>query len=157
MFVQNILRCCFYGIVFVALPLARQTPAPKADPAKATVFFFRYTEWHGNIVEPSVYCDGVQLARLDNGRYFAIEFDPGRHSCKSSHKQSLIELDLKAGETYYIRMEMEPGAFQTRGRLVPIGKVRGPIELRKTRPLSPEKVKDKKRVRLDLPPPDTPQ
>ena len=103
-----------------------------------------------------MYCDGVQLARLDNGRYFAIEFDPGRHSCKSNHKQSQLELDLRAGEIFYIRMEMEPGVFKPKGRLIPVGKTRGPIELRHTRPLSPEKVKDKKRVRLDLPPPESP-
>ena len=138
---------------------SQEKKSPGAAPvgeATAIVYFFRYTEWHGNIVEPSVYCDGIQLARLDNGRYFAVRFDPGEHTCKSNHKESTLKLALKAGEIYYVRMEMELGVWKSKGRLVPIGKARGPIELRKLQALSPEKIKDKTRVIVDLPPPDSP-
>ncbi len=138
------------------VPAQKPATAGNRDPARATVYFFRYTEWHGNMLEPSVYCDGVQLARLDNGRYFAIELEPGKHACHSNHKESRVELDLKAGEIYYVRMEMEMGMWKTKGRLVPIGQTRAAMELRSVSPLSSEKVKDKKRVRLDLPPPESP-
>jgi hypothetical protein len=36
--------------------------------AKATVYVYRYKQFVGAALSPSVYCDDLQLARMDNGR-----------------------------------------------------------------------------------------
>src|SRR5687767_13140165 len=69
---------------------------PGAQDAKATVHVYRYKHFGGGALEPSVYCDDVELARMDNGRQFSVKLDPGKHTFRSNDKQGRIELDTKA-------------------------------------------------------------
>jgi hypothetical protein len=61
---------------------AQEKAAPSVTPqdsAKATVYIYRYKQFVGAALAPSVYCDDVQLARMENGRYFATTVEPGKH------------------------------------------------------------------------------
>ena len=50
----------------------KSSPAPvPQNSSKATVYVYRYKQFVGAALAPSVYCDDVQLARMENGRYFA--------------------------------------------------------------------------------------
>jgi uncharacterized protein DUF2846 len=142
-------------VMFVAASaFARgQDATAQADgkQATATVYFYRYKQFVGGALEPSVYCDDAQLARMDNGRYFALKLEAGKHTLHSNDKQSGIGLDAKAGQQYFVRMEIATGFAKGHGRLVLMSPEQGSYELKssKLKPLDAGKVVDKARVSIE--------
>jgi hypothetical protein len=65
-----------------------QLVRPSADSRSSTVYIYRYKQFVGSALGPSVYCDENELARMDNGRYFLVELPPGTHTFRSNDKQS---------------------------------------------------------------------
>ena len=123
----------------------------KLNPTTATVYVYRYKQFVGSALSPSVYCDEVQLARMDNGRYFTVKLAPGKHSFRSNDKQSGLELDLKAGQPYFIRVEIAPGFMKGHGRLIQMTAEQGTYELKskKLLPLEANKSVDSTRVSVE--------
>jgi hypothetical protein len=64
-------------LVTVVLYLALASQGLPGESVR--VFFYRYKQLTGFGVSPSVYCDEVQLARMENGRYFVVTLAPGKH------------------------------------------------------------------------------
>lgn len=132
------------------------TPAPAAtapatEPAatksnKGRIYFYRIKMYTGSALEPSVYCDDKELARMDNGRHFAIDLDPGEHTCRMGDKQTGFALDLKAGEEYYAKITLDMGLLKGRGRLNLLQKEQGAFEMKKTKPLGVDKIRDRSLV-----------
>lgn len=122
-------------------------PVDKTD-TKATVYVYRYKQFTGSALAPSVYCDEAQLAKMENGRYFTIRIDPGKHVFHSNDKQAGVELDLKAGEQYFIRVEIVAGMMKGHGRMILVAPEQGKYELAssKLKPLDADKVVDSARV-----------
>jgi hypothetical protein len=120
--------------------------APAANAGAAQVYVYRYRQFVGSGLEPSVYCDDMQLARMDNGRYFVAAVESGPHTFRANDKQSGILIDLKPGEQYYLRVELAPGLLKGHGRLVLVPKEQGEFEVAKLKPLGPDKIKDPVRV-----------
>lgn len=139
------------GVVAMAQQSANTANASDAKESKAMVHIYRYKQFVGGALEPSVYCDETQLARMDNGRYFAAMVDPGKHTFRSNDSQSGIELDTKAGQEYFIRVEIATGFAKGHGRLVLMSPEQGNYELKskKLKPLDASKVMDKARVSLE--------
>jgi hypothetical protein len=130
--------------------------APSAgDPgaeAKAVVYVYRNRNSSGPPPNsPSVFCDEQELARLQNGRYFSIRLDAGKHSFRSTDEKSVADLDVKDGQAYYIRGEGEvvPVRLKPRGRLTVMSKEEGASEARTLKPADSGMVKDSLRVVLD--------
>ena len=98
---------------------------------------------------PSVYCDEHELARMQNGRYFSVRLDAGKHTFRSTDGQSVTDLDVKDGQTYYIRGEVVPVKLKPRGRLTLMSKEEGASDVRVLKPLDAAMVKDSGRVVLD--------
>src|SRR5690242_18043214 len=107
--ILGLLIFCFLGLAAVAV--AQESDSQKtADthkagdtkPSKATVYIYRYKQFTGSALSPSVYCDETELARIENGRYFAVKVDPGKHVFRSNDRQSGTELDAKAGQQYFL-------------------------------------------------------
>lgn len=124
-------------------PAANQT----SSDTKALVHIYRYKE-EGSGGLP-VFCDETELAKLDNGRYFLAKLNAGRHVFHSSDKQSGIELDLKSGQEYYIRVAMPPplpGVFRPKGRVVLVAPEQGTYEVQKLRPIDSRKIKNTEMV-----------
>jgi hypothetical protein len=121
---------------------------PTAKHSKAMVYIYRYKQFVGGALEPSVYYDGTQLARMDNGRYFAVEVEPGKHTFYSNDKQSGLELNVRAGEKYFVRVEIAAGMMKGHGRLVLMAPEQGSYELKskKLKPLDASKIVDRTRV-----------
>jgi hypothetical protein len=88
---------------------------------------------------------------MQHGRYFSIRLDAGKHSCRSTDGQSVVELDVKAGQTYYIRGEVVPIGGKPRGAITRMSPEQGASEARKLKPLPSGMVKDRNRVLLDPP------
>jgi hypothetical protein len=133
-----------------------QTAASPAAPAapqsdKATVYFYRYKQYVGSALAPSVYCDEAQLARMENGRYFAVKLDPGKHAFRSNDKQSGAEIELKAGQEYFFRVEIASGFMKGHGRLIMMvpEQARYELQAKNLKPLDADKVVDKARVSLE--------
>jgi len=127
-------------------PTENQSLVTPATVAAATVYFYRYKQFVGSALAPSVYCDEGELARMENGRFFVAKFTPGKHVFRSNDKQAGIESELKAGQEYYIRVELVPGAMKGHGRLVLVQAEQGAYEIKKLKPLDADKVKDNEHV-----------
>ena len=126
-------------------PAAVQPPvATKTD--KARIYFYRIKQFAGSALEPSVYCDDKELARMDNGRYFAVDLDPGEHTCRMGDNQTGFTVETKSGESYYAKITIDTGFWKGRGRLTLLQKEQGAFELKKVKPLDVAKVKDRSLV-----------
>jgi hypothetical protein len=123
-------------------------PAATSKSGKGRIFFYRIKQFTGSALEPSVYCDDKELARMDNGRYFAVDLEPGEHTCRMGDKQTGFALNVKAGEEYYAKITIEMGFLKGRGRLSLLQKEQGAFELKKVELLDASKVKDRSLVTL---------
>lgn len=128
---------------------AQEEKTPETPNAVAEVYIYRYKQFIGYLVEPPVYCDQVILAQMDNGRYFKVTLDLGTYTFRSNDKQSGIEMELKGGEKYYIRVEIANGTWTQRGRVFLMAKEQGAYEIKKLKPLDTIKIKDRKRVSIE--------
>lgn len=148
--------------LFLALCLANVFASAQEQPqavtaqaasttSKAIVYVYRYKQFVGSALGPSVYYDEVQLARMDNGRYFMVKADPGKHTFRSNDKQSGVDLDLKAGQEYFIRVEIAAGFMKGHGRLILTSAEQGRYEVQssKLKPLDASKVVDTARVSVE--------
>jgi hypothetical protein len=125
--------------------VAADAQTPNAvSPDKARVYVYRYKQLLGAAAEPRIYCDQVELVRMDNGRYFSILLPPGKHLFRSSNKQSGIEIDVKAGQTYYLRVDMVSGFYGgPHDQLVKADPEQAAYELKQLKPLGNDKIKDR--------------
>ena len=134
---------------------AQEKAAPSVasqDSAKATVYIYRYKQFVGAARAPSVFCDDVQLARMENGRYFATTVEPGKHIFRSNDEQSGIVLLATAGQQYFIRVDIAAGFMKGHGRLLLMDSQQGTYELTsdKLKPLDAGKVVAKERVSVEV-------
>ena len=127
-------------------------PTKPQDSSKATVYVYRYKQFVGSALAPSVYCDDVQLARMENGRYFTATVDPGKHIFRSNDEQSGIVLQAVAGQQYFVRVDIAAGFMKGHGRLTLMDSQQGTYELTsdKLKPLDASKVVDKDRVSVEV-------
>lgn len=72
---SSILLFAFASLAVAQAPAVTPGTAVDAKASKATVYVYRYKQFVGAALEPSVYCDDVQLARMSNGRYFTVKVD----------------------------------------------------------------------------------
>ena len=119
------------------------------DAPKATVYIYRYKQFIGSRAKPSVYCDETQLAKIENGRFFVAKLDPGVHTFRANDKQSGVELDMKAGQVYYIRVEIIDSFFKQYGRVVLTAPEQGAYEVKNLKPLGTKSIKDRSRVLVE--------
>ncbi len=141
-------------VLLCSFAYAQDTPATapansataQDGSSQATVYVYRYKQFVGSALAPSVYCDETELARMENGRFFAVKLPAGKHTFRSNDKQAGVEEDLKGGQTYYIRVELVAGMMKGHGRLVSVAPEQGSYEIKKLKALDPDKVKDTQRV-----------
>jgi hypothetical protein len=60
------------ALVLISLPSLYAQP-----PVKATVYIYRISNYDGSFRKPSVFCDGIQIARMRNGPIFRANAKPG--------------------------------------------------------------------------------
>jgi Protein of unknown function (DUF2846) len=152
--IQLLLAVSLSGLFALAQEPTKSKPQiADAQTSKATVYVYRYKQFVGSALAPSIYCDGAELARMENGRYFTANLEPGKHTFTSNDKQSGIDLDLKAGDEYFMRVELAAGFAKGHGRLVLVAREQGAYELKSDRlkPLDANKVANKDVVSLGEP------
>lgn len=132
-----------FGIFALATAGAagQESNAP-AQSSKARVYVYRYKQYVGKGIRPSVYCDEKEVARIQSGRSFVMGLTPGKHAFRSNDKQSQVEVDLKPGQDYYIRVEIATGFWKGHGRLIFVMPEQGAGEFKQTKPVDKGMVKD---------------
>ncbi|HWG59657.1 MAG TPA: DUF2846 domain-containing protein [Candidatus Acidoferrales bacterium] len=129
---------------------AQSNSVSQPQDSHATVYVYRYKQFVGKALSPSVYCDDSELARMENGRFFVVTLPPGNHVFRSNDKQAGVAVDLKAGEKYYVRVEIATGFMKGHGRVLSVPPDQGSYEIKKLKPLDSDKVKDTQHVTLAL-------
>jgi hypothetical protein len=117
------------------------TGSTSAD-TPVTVYIYRPGKLVGKALEPSVFCDGVELARMDNGRFVTLRLTPGKHIIHMTDKKKGFELDMGPGQEYYFRVGIEMGMWKGQGKLMLEEKEKGEAEIKKLKPLDSSKIKN---------------
>lgn len=136
-------------------PQAAQTPQPGAPASaaaadgKAVVFIYRPGKLVGKALEPSVYCDGVEVGRMDNGRYIVLLLEPGEHRIHTTEEYKRVDLKLGAGQVAFVRVKIEMGMMKGRGNVYLADEEDAAKTLKKSKPLGADKFKDNKLAVVD--------
>jgi len=128
---------------------AESTAVTNSGDPKATVYVYRKKNFNTRNMQPSVYLDGEEVARMDDGKFFAIKLEPGKHRLEVNKGHSGAEIDMKAGEQYYFRIDIKPGFWKGRGEVLYMQKEQGSLEIQKMNPLEDKWIKDKSKVTVD--------
>ena len=78
---------------------------------EATVYVFRKWSILGAAIKNVIYSDNVELARVQNGRYFRVRLEPMRHILRTKAADSDIVIDAKPGGVYYLQANIIFGGF----------------------------------------------
>jgi len=111
------------------------------DTTEATVYIYRPGKMAGKALEPSVFVDDTELARMDNGRYFAIKMKPGKHIIHMTDDKKGYAIDMGPGQTYYFRIGIEMGMWKGHGKITLDDADRAIKEIKKIKFIGPDKIK----------------
>jgi hypothetical protein len=127
-----------------------EIPTP-ANTAEAIVYVYRPSKMAGKALEPSVFVDDIELARMDNGRYFALKLKPGKHIVHMTDDKKGYAIDMGPGQTYYFRVGLEMGMWKGHGKITLDDADRAIKEIKKIKFIGQDKIKATTMV-VDIPP-----
>jgi hypothetical protein len=105
------------------------TPATAVRPDRATVYVYRPGSM-GAALHPTVSANGVPLADLAPTGYFVYYAAPGELELTAqTEAKTSVTLDVKAGETYYVKGSIGIGFFVGHPHLVIVSKDVGEKEI----------------------------
>lgn len=107
----------------------------------ATVFIYRPGKVVGNFMEPSVFVDKTEVARMDNGRYLALRLKPGKHTIRMTDDEKGYTIDASPGQTYFFRIGIERGMFKGNSTIAPEDRDRAVEEIKKLKFIGQDKIK----------------
>lgn len=102
-----------------AFPLIAAVQDKEASTKEATIYVYRnfYHTTFGKEA-PTITINGEKVAVLDEGRYFIAKAPAGFLVVTSGKKKdNRVEVEAKAGETYYFRVRAHPGNLFARFEL----------------------------------------
>jgi hypothetical protein len=138
--------------LFLTLFIACST-ATAQTPDRATVYI--YKTWHTATLWRAafaVYLDDKMIARLDRGIYLVASLPAGKHDFSTKNKKAGgITLDLKAGETYYLRLDTDSGTQVTNPRLSLVPLEQSRFDLKQMKPIDKKDIKDASIVLYPVP------
>ena len=114
--------------VFLSSCASVQREAAPSQPdrperGKGLVIVYRERHFTGSAVSYKVYDNGTRIGGLPNGAYFVYQAKPGVHKFTASTEVTDEKsLTVEAGKTYYIRGEVQMGAFVGRPHLIIVDK-----------------------------------
>ena len=117
-----------------------ETPAA-VNTAEAIVYIYRPSKMMGKALEPSVFVDDTELARMDNGRYFAVKLKPGKHIIHMTDDKKGYAIDMGPGRTYYFRIGLEMGMWKGKGKITLDDADRAIKEIKKIKFIGQDKIK----------------
>jgi hypothetical protein len=109
---------------------AKYTPETAVPTNKAAVYVYRPGSL-GAAISPNVQANGVPLSDLPAHGYFVYDATPGELTL-TAHTEATtsVTLDIKAGETYYVKGSLGMGFFVGHPHLVVVAKDVGESEIK---------------------------
>ena len=101
-----------------------------AEGEEALVVFYRPWRQGGELLNTSVFVDGVEIADLDNECYLPVRVPPGEHAFRSDEEGDAFSLDLAPGSVSYVRIDLVHGVWKGHGRLLLVDPIQGRAESR---------------------------
>jgi hypothetical protein len=126
---KSIFLCSLFALLCVAAGAQDVTPA--TAPVPATVHIYRYKQFTGSGLKPSVYCDGTELIRMRNGSVFSTTIAPGPHTFYANDKQAGAEFTLEPGREYFFRTDLQTGLWKGHFRLTMVMPQQGAFDIAK--------------------------
>jgi hypothetical protein len=127
----------------VQLAPATAAPGDVSAVADAIVYIYRPSKLMGKALEPSVFVDNVELARMDNGRYFTLKLKPGKHMVHMTNEKKGFAIDMGTGQTYYFRVGVEMGMWKGQGKITLEDSEKAIPEIKKLKFIGEDKIKDR--------------
>lgn len=134
-----------------AAPVPTEAPAAEALPngiasppeGKGQVVFFRESKFVGGAISYKVREGDTELGKLSNGSYFVYVAEPGAHAYTvHSEAKDVLNLEVEAGETYFVSGGVSMGVFAGRPNLSPSSQsayAAIAAKLKPAKPLKPKK------------------
>lgn len=131
-------------------------PQP-AQAAEGTATLYVYRPAEGSAVvgvifsgQPrnkiTVACDGVELARLPVGQYFAAKLPAGEHFVSDKkYQRGGIRFTVEPGQSYYMMAQWE-GSLRNHPVLRMVQADQGRIDVQGLKPIEPGSISDRARV-----------
>jgi hypothetical protein len=109
-----------------------------ATPADVAGIYIYRNERMGGRVKMPIEVDGAPIGFTTAKTYLYTEVAPGHHTIISQAENvDNLELEVQAGENYYIWQEVKMGAFSARNKLHLVDEVQGQSGVRETRLTEP--------------------
>lgn len=106
------------GTLAVANQLSQVSQPSAATPdGKVRVYVYRSSNIAEKEFRPSVYVDEMEVARMQEGRNVILALRPGTHAFRSTDKKDKVDLELQAGQKYYIRIDVSVASLTGHGKL----------------------------------------
>lgn len=124
--------------------VASGTESKIAPPpaGKGQIVFFREKKFVGGAVSYKVREGETELGKLSNGTYFVYVAEPGAHEYTvHSEAKDILNMEVEAGETYYVTGGITMGVFAGRPNLSPSDEVAFNALEGKLKPAKPLKKK----------------
>ncbi|MGH8108427.1 MAG: DUF2846 domain-containing protein [Arenimonas sp.] len=108
------------AIAVAELPKEITGMVGKPEPGKALVVFFRPSRGLGALIGFIVRENDVELGKLRNGNYFAVQVEPGAHTyVVHSEAKDVTAIEAEEGETYFVSGSITMGIMAGRPNLSP--------------------------------------
>jgi Protein of unknown function (DUF2846) len=104
--------------------------AADAEQSQATIYFYRPHRFVGSALKPSVFVDSTNVGRMRNGDNIKFSVAPGTHAVYSNDKSTGLSLEAKPGQTYYVRIDIQVGAFKGHGGITLMDPQQGSYEIK---------------------------
>lgn len=107
------------------------------------IVFFRESKMMGAAIGFIVREGEAELGKLRNATYFVHPTTPGQHSyVVHSEAKDMMNIEVEAGETYYVSGSLSMGVFAGRPNLSPSSQDAFVAAQKKLKPAKPLKAKD---------------
>jgi hypothetical protein len=116
------------------------------DEDPGTVYVYRIGQYNGSFNKLTLFCDGKETARLQNGRYFVMKLQPGTHLLSDKQAQYNIKIKIESGRTYYLQAGILMGVIGGHPRFTLTDPQSGAEDIKKVRLLNKENVRDRRVV-----------
>jgi len=107
-------------------------------PQKGTVYLYRVGRAVGAVLKIQVKVNGRDAGGIGNNNYFEWELESGVYTFSAFTKESspIVEIDVKPGEKYYLRLDQRVGLTQGgRVTLKQVDASKGAKEMKKAKKL----------------------
>jgi hypothetical protein len=101
-------------------PKAASAPAANAGSGTGTIVFFRESKFAGMAISFKVREGEAELGKLSSGSYFVANVPAGAHEFTvHSEAKDVLNIEVDAGETYYVQGSISIGFLAGRPNLAP--------------------------------------